>query len=151
MNVTSIFTQVESLKTRPNGSATGRIWLEFGGHAFPSSRWDDFVVVVLGWWVEAILRVIQKNDSVVVNFMDGPYSVEIYRDAFNTLFFNALNSSNFNGGPYVGSADLNSFAADLIFQSQKILTACRQQNWWSNDAEMLNINLELLAKNVFRN
>jgi hypothetical protein len=71
---------VRSLGRSKLGSITCGIWFEAGGAPFPSEGWNDFVVVILGWW-SAELRALPARGNpratVRLEFMDGPYEVEI--------------------------------------------------------------------------
>ncbi len=43
---------------------------------FPEKGWDDFSVVIMGWWLERSLA-IREGSKTILNFMDGPYYLEI--------------------------------------------------------------------------
>jgi hypothetical protein len=60
------------------GPSTGDLWITLGGAAFPGPRWNDFVVVILGAWCAAVLRIVRSGSTMEeVYFMEGPYSVEL--------------------------------------------------------------------------
>ena len=58
------------------GLVYANISLKVGESIFPSVDWTDFVVVVLTWWAEAMVRLLRGElERVKVRFMEGPYSV----------------------------------------------------------------------------
>ena len=47
-------------------------------YAFPDNKWDDFVVIILGWWVDAALALFTGQEKLVVlYFMDGSFQVNL--------------------------------------------------------------------------
>ena len=70
---THLVVELGMLNVCAQGPATGGIWLVTGGSEFPRAGWNDFIVVVLGWWSSAILRLLENNSGMErVHFMDGP-------------------------------------------------------------------------------
>ena len=56
----------------------GPIWLEIDGRDFPGEGWDDFPVVILGWWLsEAKPLLTNQTGSRERLFMDGSYEFEV--------------------------------------------------------------------------
>jgi hypothetical protein len=57
------------------------------GHFIPALT---FVVVLLCWWADALLKVLPNQDiQARVNFMDGPYAVDVAR-SFGMLNFRMI-------------------------------------------------------------
>ncbi len=44
---------------------------------YPSQTWTDFGLVVIGWWVQALDRLLDNNleKKTSFSFMDGPYEI----------------------------------------------------------------------------
>lgn len=59
------------------GSITGEIYFQFENFYFPERGWNDFVVVLLGWWIKSAetLEVSSVGTTVEFLFMDGPFYV----------------------------------------------------------------------------
>lgn len=55
----------------------GRIHWRVGSKAFPSKDWDDFVVVILSWWMAEMRSHLRSGTRRRLLFMDGPYFVEL--------------------------------------------------------------------------
>lgn len=144
---TFIHADADSVEARVAGPATGNVWLTIGGHAFPAHRWNDFIVVVLSWWVVAVLRLLRKtSERELVHFMDGPYAVEIFNMPGGVLRFRALEGAQRNHERAVGEASVAGFVAELMARSYEVLDACRQRNWWSPDADKLQTYLKELEQ-----
>jgi hypothetical protein len=148
MNQPALIIEVNSLKLPSAGSATGMISLAISGMKFPAG-WNDFVVVLMSWWVQALLRLVRGESShEIVPFMDGPYAVEVEMAPAGKLSLRALQGPDRNSEVASGERNAISFIQELIAQSVQLLEACRRQNWWSNDAEILESSLEALRKEV---
>jgi hypothetical protein len=135
----------ETLQVRPRGPAIAGIWLVTESGAFPAAGWSDFIVVVLGWWATALLKII--HDSSIrehVPFMDGPHAVEVSLSS-GMLHFRLISRDCDVG---TGEAALNPFASALISQSRKVLHACRLREWWSADAHTLESVLPDLEREI---
>lgn len=59
---------------------------------FPERGWDDFVVIILNWWIESTILSCSGVDSICY-FMDGPYYfvIEPENDNFNVVFISKKN------------------------------------------------------------
>jgi len=76
MTISSIIVDASSVQARAGGPVTGNLWLVIDGHEFPSHGWNDFVVVVMGWFAAALVPLFRgASTRESVSFMDGPYSV----------------------------------------------------------------------------
>jgi hypothetical protein len=70
-----IVVDTSSLRSRnPSGNVTGRICLSVGAEYFPDPQWNDFPIIILGWWIEGLLEVVHgRAKTFEGRFMDGPY------------------------------------------------------------------------------
>ncbi len=142
---THLVTELGRLSVRPLGPVTAGIWLATGVSAFPMVGWSDFVVVVLGWWVAAILRLLRGESGMErVHFMDGPYAVEISMSDSRKLHFRMFSGPGGGREVAFGESDVERFTCELLDQSRKALDECRLQGWWSADADELTSHLQKL-------
>jgi len=148
VNKIILVTEPNTLSARPNGTATANIWLEINGIQFPMLRWNDFAVVVMSWWAIALLRLLRGTSILeTVNFMDGPYTVEVSISSPGMLQIRALRRCVAQVDEVAtGEEPTTPFILGLISQSSKILDACKRQGWWSKDAEILESSLEALRE-----
>lgn len=116
------------------------------GSAFPHEKWTDFVVVVLAWWAEAALRLLQgEAGPVIVRFMEGPYWVEIETAVSGSWRLRLVES----GGRAHVLREVVVECAPLI---DSVLEACRssldvtrERGWWTQDADALNVAMQRLS------
>jgi hypothetical protein len=147
----SIIVDTTSLEARTGASATANLWLEIDGREFPCRGWNDFVVVVLAWWARALLRLFRgTSEKERVNFMDGPYAVEVSGPSSDTFWFRAIEGVERNHETASGGAPAVEFAVSLIVQGREVLEACKQRGWWSSDAVALASSLNLLEQECGR-
>ncbi len=70
----------------PGRAITSVVYLDFDGVGFPDVGWSDFVVVISGWWIEALERFQRgRLQQVELRFMDGPYWIEVVRGDGGTV------------------------------------------------------------------
>jgi hypothetical protein len=124
---------------------TAGIWLRTSRRDFPARGWDDFAVVILGAWADAVLRLISGELSTArVDFMDGPYYVEITPvapDEWRLVLVERRQSRQLED---VVRADAGKLVESLISASARLLTSCRQRGWESRDSERLDAGLRTL-------
>jgi hypothetical protein len=77
MNELRIVVDPNSIRAGRIGPATGDIWIEAGDLNFPMKGWNDFVVVILASWAQALVYLLRGGRQQEVYFMEGPYKVEI--------------------------------------------------------------------------
>ncbi len=74
--IPTVVLREQSMEQHSGGSITGIVFWKCNGHSFPDSAWNDFIIVILGWWVQAIARLIAGTTTTeTMDFMDGPYSI----------------------------------------------------------------------------
>ena len=142
---THLVTELGTMKARAKGPATAGIWLATGECQFPRTGWNDFVVVILGWWSAAILRLLtNKGGRERVHFMEGPYAVEVYEAPSGKLQLRMFAGPGGGAEVAAGEADKNRFVTELTVASKEVLDECRLRGWWSPDAEKLALDLQHL-------
>lgn len=66
----------ESMRKSKHNSITGEIFFQVGSELFPEENWSDFIVVVLGWWLNALKKFCESGDTLFeMVFMDGPLKI----------------------------------------------------------------------------
>jgi hypothetical protein len=149
---TFICAEIDSIAMSPRGTVTGNVWLIVDGKDFPAHQWNDFIVVILGWWAAALLRLLQNSRKYeLIHFMDGPYVVEVSYPPGGLLHFRALVDGHRLAEKSRGQQSAETFLAELVSHSGKVLHWCRQHNGWSDDAERLNTSTLGLKEFIRRN
>ena len=144
MNCVSIVTEPGTVAVSQTGPVTGCIWLEFNGNCFPEHAWNDLVIVVMGWWLAALLRLQrQESQRETIDFMDGPYRLEISRTETGMLSVRAFDDQRGKDAVATGETPLPPFVAQATAQAVALLEACRRNRVWSKDEQSLH---ELVEK-----
>lgn len=129
--------QKESLKISGNKLITGAVYFDFGSFQFPEKDWDDFIVIILKWWLVALARIIyQGSKSEELRFMDGPLLLNI-KVLNNDLWgIQCLyNHKMIYEGGYSGLEFTNS-----VLKSVKIvIDQCEKYGWQSKDVDDLKL------------
>src|SRR5215475_1608870 len=127
---THLVMELGKLRVRPQGGATAGIWLATDDSQFPMAGWNDFAVVILRWLAAAILRLLRSdNGREWVDFMDGPYAVEISRTPSGTLQLRMFAGWSGSREVAMGEADIRRFIDELSTQSRRLLDECRSRGW----------------------
>lgn len=58
---------------------------------FPEKDWDDFIVIILNWWIEQSISSSNGSEA-VCRFMDGPYyfTLKSESDSFDIVFISNI-------------------------------------------------------------
>ncbi len=124
----------ETLRRSSRGAITGLLSLAFDAILFPAARWSDFVVVVIGWWIDAL----RSNDRTVrLRFMDGPYYLRVSREAEGYALVECIESRRqdiVTGSFRIPFRDLRQHVEEV---GRRVLSACAERRWESDDLRTL--------------
>ena len=147
MTIVQIEIDLESCRQSQAGLVEAGILLRIGEFAFPAEQWLDNVVVVLSWWNNGALQLLRRaSRRIEVRFMEGPYVSDIalatpglWHGAFVEagLKRRVHREATFEARPFVGS---------ILSASDQVLALCRQQQWWSTDADELAASADALRE-----
>jgi hypothetical protein len=108
-------------------------------YAFPDTKWDDFVVVILGWWMEAGLMLLTEQErSVTLYFMDGSFHVSLEAETKEVWKLECV--ERFTGRTEIQHSttiDSNIFLREVADAAAKTVKQCRLMNWKSSDLKIL--------------
>jgi 3-oxoacyl-ACP reductase-like protein len=131
-----VVTDQATVSKSARGAITGVVALRLGDVWFPESGWNDFVVVVLGWWARQAAA-LRAGHPARLDFMDGPYSVVARPE-------NGLSSVACLRGTGEGAAILETgevptadLVAAIMRASRETLVLCEQNGWETPDTETL--------------
>src|SRR5688572_22893418 len=89
--MSTVIVETASLHRSDVGSVTGEIHLRLGSDAFPETGWSDFPIVILSWWIGALLALLRgESRSEDLQFMDGPLVVRLSDDGAAELKYRAI-------------------------------------------------------------
>ncbi|MGV3502784.1 MAG: hypothetical protein ACO1O1_03705 [Adhaeribacter sp.] len=134
-----------TLHKATSGLVTGRIHIHINGRSFPEKDWNDFVVIILNWWIEEIiLSISQSKDAFKCRFMDGPFSFNVKKDHFLwEIFFDESADSQ---GDFAGELPSSVIINDILTAAKTIINSCAERNWKDKDLEKLVSNYNTLRQ-----
>ena len=129
-----ICTNPTSFEKRLN--ITGEIWLQLGSFAFPSESWSDFPVIILSWWLDALVS-LRSTGYAEFLFMDGPLLFEGV-EADGNCFLRCMERTP-DGTECIRETvvDLNELCSQVINAARMVVQECRQRGWVTADTAAL--------------
>ena len=142
MNMGAITVQVDSASlTQSNSTAiTGVVFFDFGNYLFPEEGWNDFVVVVLCWWLSALKQIAEGcSDSETLRFMGGPLYVTINKQNNGLCRIDCFDGSTDGCSEYSGQYPLSDILDSVLCAATTIYSACFKNGWDNSDLSNLRI------------
>ncbi len=135
----AVRTDAATLRRSAKGSITGTLFVEVGGQAFPESGWSDFPVVVLGWWLRAVLALQKTNAPASCMFMDGPFECELMAAGPGSWALRLL-ESRADAVRVVrdGRVGSETVLVALRVAADAVIRSCKERGWSSADVDELH-------------
>jgi len=136
----------DTFRQHPNGTITGIILWRINGEAYPDEAWNDFVIVVLGWWADAIIRLLTGTSTEeTLDLMDGPYSLicEGSGESISCRFVDRRKNHNVIA---VWSGNTVDLAKQIVTAGKTALRKCHQNSWTNSDIKSLEKEINRLRK-----
>ena len=127
----------DTLERSQRGSIVANIWWEGGFGTFPDVGWSDFAVVIVGWWANAALSLVEGTaTSGRLDFMDGPFHamasvvdeqrwrIEMIHHGKNTC------EHDIEVAPKL-------LLSEIWMVGSQVLEACRRNQWLGDDISRL--------------
>lgn len=140
---------LESLALTNRKAITGEIYFENIDGYFPEIHWNDFVVVILNWWIEAINRIkkaaVGESDEFL--FMDGPYLVRGCKIDQNIMRMDFV-KSQLKGEKVISSmnCDVSSFGGSVLATAKRVVTEINKRKWEVNELDKLSIAIKRYSR-----
>jgi hypothetical protein len=114
--------------------ATGCVWIDADGVAFPNAGWNDFVIVIVAAFVHAEVMLVD-HESATTYFMEGPHEVLLERTRL-TLRTNGL---------IVRAGEIDgAWRESIVAAGEALLEHIETNGWSSRDVENLEKGLRAL-------
>lgn len=128
----------DTLNRSKAGSITARIVIRIGDFLFPGDGWSDFIVVILGWWLQAIRQISTMSDEgAYLQFMDGPYKIFIKTIDENHSSLICLEERRTEIDRYRSIVKTNDLRNELVRIGRKVVSLCNEKGWDSDDIDIL--------------
>lgn len=132
----------ESFTRTASGGVTGVIYVEFKGIPFPDAAWNDFPVVVLCAWSEALLGE-NEEEGVTWRFLDGPYSMELNHHE-SVVEFELVSAGPICPASAIHRVSYKELTRELSTVIERVINVCNNHGWQSDDLRRLvSVHLSL--------
>lgn len=132
-----IVTDPKAIRISQSGNVHGELFFRFGDGAFPSSRWDDFVVVVLAELALMARKITPNKQWSQVRFLEGPYIVAFCASSNKSWTVRFVQASLQTREVRRIDVEARAFVNHLIGVSESVMNVCEQRGWTSRDIELL--------------
>lgn len=130
----------ENIDVTSSGQVVSQLAIKVDGNYFPDEKWQDFVQVVLCWWLEAVKDLSTGNKAeVTLDFMDGPFCLVVRKDRSVDLWklsFVRVSSDK----PiilYTSLVDSYEFMMSIIQAANRFIRACIKHGITTEDGKLL--------------
>jgi hypothetical protein len=109
---------------------TGVIYIELGNIAFPERGWNDFPVVIVTWWLQALIKLLAGTPSEqTFLFMDGPFEFRVASTGGPTWNLQCIARGSHDTCVLDAEVDASAFATALVHGAREIVRACSERGW----------------------
>ncbi len=149
-NTLNIHVDIDTLR-KGESNITGVISLQVGDVYFPEQDWNDFPVIVLGWWLTELLRLwhgeLKAAEGVQCLFMDGDFYYTVSARGERWLIECVDGRPD---GEVVAEAEVDrtEFMKQIINSATQTLNACRAHRWHTADTKALAVMVKRGAREI---
>ena len=118
-----------------SGPIVAGVCANVGTFAFPDRGWSDFVVVVIGWWLDAVYG-LDTVKTAELDYMDGPYCMRVSALGNGICSVQCVKMVN-EQIQYEAHVEFAQLLSELRRVAAEVLETCRQRRWESDDTEVL--------------
>jgi hypothetical protein len=116
----------DSLEVSASEAVWGGVWLEIEGHAFPEPKWNDLVLAFVTELLEGLRGAARRqHDKRRVRFFDGPYWVDLQRDATGVVTIGTTDGHSAS----CDSTEMARLVAEVEDTARRLVELCRQRGW----------------------
>ncbi|HEY5042927.1 MAG TPA: hypothetical protein VIK53_13090 [Verrucomicrobiae bacterium] len=143
---TVVEVDTSTLEKSSHGSITGVIRIQIDNVSFPDTRWNDFPVVILSWWLEPVCRIMQGKTRIWgCKFMDGPVTVRLEQQHDDTWTLRCFHGDRVE---FTATTSCRAFINSLLDAARQILRECQRRGWQSRDIEILDSAVRTIQREM---
>ncbi len=136
------------MQLHATGSITGLVFWRVNGHGFPDDAWNDFVILVLGWWTTAIIHLLTGTTKTeTMDFMDGPHSI-LCHSVDNSVDCQFVDRRTENRSLEAWSGETRELGCAILLAGKNVLRSCHERRWTNMDIQTLGKEVNVLRKLV---
>lgn len=149
MSAIRLVTAPESYAQSKSGSVTGIIFFDFDDFKFPEDGWNDFVLVVLTWWLNAIDNLMFSGViAEELRFMDGPFFLRVERTSGAFCDVGCYDERSKEPVQLSRGHTLSRIADIVIDAAKKVVSECSDRKWKTKDVLELKLRMDELVIKV---
>jgi len=128
--VLKIYIDLNSLKKYSSKNSHIATFFLNKNFIYSNENWNDFVVIILNWWLDAFKRLESNLSSEEFLFMDGSYRFETLKEnnIYIAIFYDELDNQIFK----IYNFDYKSFCEEIKKAAQSLIEYIYQSNLINN-------------------
>lgn len=135
----------ESFQKLESQSIIGIIYFDFGRYQFPEEKWNDFIVVILSWWLSALREIVFGNGKQQeLRFMDGPFYLSINRVDKFFCRIECLGQEIEENAEFSGEYMLAEVVDTVLNAARLVANTCSKKGWTTSDVYDLKATIKEL-------
>ena len=116
-------------------------WWEFPDDNYPDIGWRDFGATIIGWWIMALLRLLNGETKEELDFMDGPFSLIVHYSPSSGLVEVAL-----KGEPKKYETTMEKLCKEILNGAGIACRKFQEMNIGERERRSLNLGSKELKK-----
>lgn len=126
---------------------TGTVFVKVDSYNFPEATWNDFVVIVLGWWLGKVADLQAGTiNTCRCRFMDGPFWFDIESLSSGLWKIRFIDDRRNEVCEAEGNFEPQSVIKNLLQATDSVIKECNERRWTSDDLETLIEKRKQLAQ-----
>jgi hypothetical protein len=135
----SINIDFNSLTKGSNGSITGNIYIQIHSMFFPEAKWNDFVIIIINWWLDEINSIVAANNKPtkgIFHFMDGPFYFILNREEHYTELV-CVERKKQDMILYKTSTEFTEVYYSILNIGKRLYEICKKEGWNTDEVKEL--------------
>ena len=127
-----------SLERYSSEKIFGNIYLNSAYRYFPEKDWNDFVVIILGWWIDSLAKLHSNQSSEeIFNFMDGSYAFLIKKIDTKLCHLIFYDTGNDVVIEEIINSSFKKISESIFMSACRLEEYCLNRNWIDDDIREL--------------
>ena len=149
----SLHVDIDSLEINRSKNITGTLYFIIDYHQyFPDKGWDDFLVIILSWWIKSIrgVDISRIGTTYKLDFMDGTPEVLVKKISEEEVEMNFRFKDDVDDS-FKGTFLYSELKDSLLSASKKVIRVLDRNHWVTEEiSEFKNLVLSL-ERHPFKN